>query len=170
MPISGRFWPQKQELAMNRFLILVIAAMVAAAGLSSSAMAAPEQGIAPMFGCSRIIITQVDRYTITVESGAFVSHDAKVLSRTYDFGDGTIVTTDAPWGAPVTHTYTRAGSYRITAIFHFDVGGRTATASNSCQSRFTVAAPSTRTITVMAQMLACQATPDTNCRETITVP
>lgn len=156
---------------MNRIFIFVIAAMVAAAGFSGTAMATPGQGTSPIFGCHRIITTKTDVSTVTVESDAFVANGARVISRTYDFGDNTGVTTNAPGSAPVTHTYEGVGLYRITVTFQFNVNGRIRIVSDSgCQATFTVAAPSTRTITVMAQMLACQATPDTNCRETITVP
>ncbi len=95
----------------------------------------------PVFACDALTVSRGDGRAITATVSFTAEGGASLSSITYDFGDGTtpLVTSQNPVG----HTYDRDGTFTITSMLKFNVGGTDKTAS--CSATVTITTPPTPT-------------------------
>ena len=88
---------------------------------------------APVYACTSLKATQVDRTTFNFVTDATAKNGAAIKNYTYTFGDGSTQTT----GASVKHSYTKVGTYTIKVAVNVTVNGKSVTAP-TCTAKVTV--------------------------------
>ena len=102
----------------------------------------------PFYECSLLdgAILKKEDFSFTFVAHATVRGGAKLVSGDFTFGDGK-TSNDVKAGADntvtVTHAYTKAGNYDVSALLSFDVNGKTVVAAQSCRAVVTPTAPPT---------------------------
>ena len=89
---------------------------------------------APVYACNALKATAVSRDTFNFVTDATATNGAVIKDYTYSFGDGSSTTT----GASTSHTYGKAGTYKIVAKVNVVVDGKTVVAPGTCEAQVTV--------------------------------
>lgn len=96
--------------------------------------ATDEQSAYPIYGCHKLTGEWIDTATVKVESEFIATNGVTLVEREYNFGDGTVVTTNANGSAPALHTYLHLGNYIVSVTFRFNVNGHDVTVQdNACR-------------------------------------
>lgn len=95
----------------------------------------PKPTPAPSYACDSLTPTKISRTEYQFDTKASAAGGAKVVSYTYNFGDGT-----APVADPATtkHTYAKPGTYKVSVVVTVNTG-QNITKTVSCETTVTVA-------------------------------
>ncbi len=89
---------------------------------------------APVYSCDKLVATKITREEYSFTTSATAKNGALIKGYSYNFGDGT----SQPGGATVKHTYTKAGTYRVTSTVSVAVGGKVVAVTGNCVVTITV--------------------------------
>lgn len=100
--------------------------------------------ITPNYACNLLnkapVSGKANTYSFTTSATA--GNNASIAKLVYEFGDGTTATTTNP-STPVTHTYTKGGTYtaKVTVYVKLPGAQQTTVTSGGCQTTITVTIP-----------------------------
>jgi hypothetical protein len=103
---------------------------------------APSEAVrppAPIYACDALAASRISGTEFRFETDATVMNGATIVSYTYDFGDGNMLTTNNP---TVNHTYAQPGTYTVDAKVNIRVAGEVKWGSGpDCSVTLTMEAP-----------------------------
>ncbi len=103
--------------------------------------------VVPSFACNALNKAAVPGQpnTFSFTTSAVATNNASIAKLVYDFGDGTETVTPNSPNLPVTHTYTRSGTFTAKVAVFVKLPGNQAMAvpSTHCQTIITIAPPPT---------------------------
>jgi len=110
--------------------------------------------VPPVYSCNALEATKVDDQTYKFSTDATARRGATIDHVVYRFSDGTSTSRQSAT-TELTHHFTQAGSYRVTATVYVQLlGGTVVTAPGSCARSITVPQPSYQCVDLTASAVS----------------
>lgn len=103
----------------------------------------PVTPVKPTYSCNLLQKKSLGNNTYSFTTSASASHNAKISHVVYNFGDGSSTVSTTSLSTPVTHKYTKSGSFTTTVTVYVHVpGNHTVTVTSAhCATKITVTPP-----------------------------